>query len=254
MSAVVEIVRGSIGRGAAPCLRGVELVVRAGERVALVGKNGAGKTSLARAIAGLDRLLAGRVRWRGGALPSGPARPRTVGVLLQGEAGSPLAVRELVALGLGLEGPPPASAWRAVDATLARHDLAALADRPGLTLSGGEVQRAALARALVASPQLVVLDEPTNHLDPRRRAEVMAWLEALPAEAAVVVATHDLELAARAGRVVLVGDGEILFDGPATEALRPERLGAALGVAIRRVDDPAGGPPLLRVELPRGAA
>ena len=245
---MVQAIGVSVGRGPAPCLRGIDLAVRAGERVALVGGNGAGKTSLARVLAGLDRPRAGTVTWRGGALPRGAARPRTVGVLLQGEAPPALAVRELVALGLGLDDPPTVSAWRTVDVALARHELTALAARSCASLSGGEAQRAALARALVAGPGLVVLDEPTNHLDPRRRAEVMAWLDGL-GDTAAIVATHDLELAARATRVVLLGDGAVAFDGPPTEALRPDHLGPALGVAVRRVDDPAGGPPLLRVEL-----
>jgi iron complex transport system ATP-binding protein len=250
---IVEAQGVAVGRGAAPCLRGIDVAVRAGERIALVGGNGAGKTSLARVLAGLDRPRAGSVRWKGGALLRGPARPRTVGVLLQGEAPAPFAVRELVALGLGLDGPPSISGWRAVDAALARHELTPLAQRPCASLSGGEAQRAALARALVAGPELVILDEPTNHLDPRRRAEVMAWLDGLGATAAIV-ATHDLELAARASRVILLGDGGVAFDGPASDALEPARLGRALGVAIRRVDDPTGGPPLLRVEVPTRAA
>ena len=253
MIPVVEAAGVAVGRGPRLCLTGVDLAISAGERVALVGGNGAGKTSLARVLAGLDRPRAGTMRWLGGALPRGAARPRTVGVLLQGEEASALTVRELVALGLGLDTPPTATGWRSVDDQLARHDLTWAAARPVTSLSGGEAQRAALARALVAGPRLVILDEPTNHLDPRRRAEMMAWLDDLPPAVAVVVASHDLELAARCDRVVLLGDGRVLVDGPVGEALTPARLGAALGVSVRRLDDPAGGPPLLRVELPRGS-
>jgi len=248
MSALFEARGVAVGRGPAPCLTGVDLDVRPGERIALLGANGAGKTSLARVVAGLDRPRAGRVRWLGDALPRGPARPRTVGVVLQGEIAAALPVRDLVALGLGLDEAPTAAAWRAVDATLADLELTALAARPCSTLSGGEAQRAAMARARVAGPRLLVLDEPTNHLDPRRRADVMAWLDRLDDAIAAVIATHDLELAARCTRAVLIADGRILFDGAAAEALVPDRLAAALGVAVRRLDDPSGGPPLFRVD------
>jgi iron complex transport system ATP-binding protein len=243
----------AVGRAGTPVLADVALAITAGERIALVGANGSGKTTLLRALAGLDRPLAGTIRWAGAALPTGAGRVQTVGVLFQGEAGSRFTVRELVALGLGLDGPASAAAQRRVDDAIAWAQLAALADRSCATLSGGELQRALLARAVVAGPRAVVLDEPTNHLDPAGRAMVHALLDRLHGSVAVVVATHDLELAATCDRIALLHGGRLAALGTPGEVLTPLQLAAALGVQIRRLDDPDGGPPLFRVIAPRTA-
>ena len=236
MTALVSARAVAVGRGPAPCLTGVDLDVAPGERVALVGGNGAGKTSLLRVLAGLDPARAGVVRWRGGALPRGAARPRAIGVVLQAEIAGPLTVAEVLALAGGA-------------APVDDPELAPLARRPCATLSGGELQRVALARARAADPSLYLLDEPTNHLDPRCRAALLAWLDALPARTAVVVATHDLDLAARLGRVVVLGDGAVLADGAARDVMTSAVLGRALGATVRRLDV-AGEPPWFRVGGP----
>jgi iron complex transport system ATP-binding protein len=235
----------SVGRGGAPVLSGVDLDVAAGQTVALVGKNGAGKTTLLRALAGLERPLAGEVRWQGAGLPAGPARVRSVGVLFQDEAPAPFSVRELVTLGLGLDGPPAPAQLAMVEAALRRVALGELAARPCRRLSGGEWQRARIARAIVAHPLVLLLDEPTSHLDPGRRAELLELVRAL-SELAVVVATHDLDWAANCDRVMLLAGGTVTVGTPA-EVLTPERLATALGVRVRRLDDPAGGPPFFRM-------
>ncbi|MCI0340329.1 MAG: ABC transporter ATP-binding protein [Planctomycetales bacterium] len=244
---VIEAGSLAVGRGGRAVLEGVDLAVMAGERLGIVGRNGSGKTTLLRVLAGLDRPLAGEVRWGGGRLPRGPSRPSTLGVLFQGEVPSHFTVRELVTLGLGLDGPPTAADERLVDAAIARFGLAHLVGRACATLSGGEQQRAALARALVASPGALLLDEPTTHLDPVHRAALLGELDRLRGSVAVVLATHDLECAATCDRVALLGAGRIAALGPPTEALVPDVLAGALGVRVRRIHDPAGGPPLLRV-------
>jgi iron complex transport system ATP-binding protein len=244
----VEALGLSVGRGGSAVLGEVALAIAPGERLALVGPNGSGKTTLLRALAGLDRPLAGELRWDGGALPSGAARVRKLGVLFQGEAAAPFPVRQLVALGLGLDGPPSATQVQLVAAALERAGVAALSDRPCAQLSGGEWQRAALARALVADPRLLLLDEPTSHLDPARRAALLALLEGLRGRVAVVLATHDLDCAAACDRVALLAGGRVAALGPPAAVLTPERLSACFGVRVRRLEDPQGGPPFLRVE------
>jgi iron complex transport system ATP-binding protein len=177
-------------------------------------------------------------------------------VLFQGEVTSRFTVRELVTLGLGLDGPPSRAAQREVDRALALAELTRLADRPCHALSGGEAQRALLARALVAAPRLVLLDEPTNHLDPAGRAMVEALIDRLcgrscgPPSTAAVIATHELDLAATCDRVALLHAGRIAALGAPDAVLTPARLAAALGVSVRRLDDPQGGPPLFRVVAP----
>ncbi|HUQ06282.1 MAG TPA: ABC transporter ATP-binding protein [Kofleriaceae bacterium] len=244
----VVAVRGlAVGRGVAPVLRDIELVVARGERVALVGGNGSGKTTLLRALAGIDPPRAGNITWSGAPLPRGTARVGTVGVLFQGEPASALDVRTMITLGLALDGPPGDEARHRVDDVIATAGLERFASRACATLSGGEAQRALLARALVARPGLLLLDEPTNHLDPARQAALLETLDRLRGQCAVVLATHDLGLAATCDRVVLLAHGRIDAVGVPANVLTPSRLAAALGVVVRRVDDPHGGPPFLRV-------
>jgi energy-coupling factor transporter ATP-binding protein EcfA2 len=185
-------------------LRGVLLRVHAGETVALMGRNGAGKTTLLRAVAGLVEPVRGRVQTERGCalLPQAPGD---------------LFVRERVAEELpGQEG---LAALRAVDLDWAL-------DTDPRDLSGGERQRLALAivmagRAGDGLPGAVCLDEPTRGMDPARKRELGEWiLELAQGGAGVLVATHDVEFAARfARRVVLLGDGGVLADGPADEVL-----------------------------------
>jgi iron complex transport system ATP-binding protein len=234
----------AVGRAGRILLSGLDLTVTPGQTVALVGRNGAGKTTLLRALAGLDRPLAGTIRWRGGELPSGPARVRTLGVLFQEESPAPFTVGELVTLGLGLDLAPSLAQRLLVDQALRRVALDGLAARPCRQLSGGEWQRARIARAIVARPPLLLLDEPTAHLDPGRRGELLELLRSLD-DLAVVVATHDLDWAAGCDRVLLLDGASALLGGPG-EILTPERLATALGVRVRRLDDPAGGPPFFR--------
>ena len=185
-------------------LKGVDLRVRRGERVALMGRNGAGKSTLLRAAAGLHEPVAGKLSVDSIALltqnPSDYLVRERVGDELPGEAG--LAALRVV----GLE--------HAVDAD-------------PRDLSGGERQRLALAIALAGRmegedlPGVVALDEPTRGMDRARKDELVALIGALAERGAgVVVATHDVEFASQfAERVVLLGDGVTIADGPVAEVL-----------------------------------
>jgi iron complex transport system ATP-binding protein len=227
-------------------LSDVDLAVGPGERIALLGANGSGKTTLLRVLAGLAPPVRGQVSWRGRGLPKGGARCRVVGYVLQAEPPVPFTVRQLVALGLGTDGPPSAPQAARVARVLADEGLTALADRACTALSGGEWQRAVIARALVAEPALLLLDEPTSHLDPARRAVFHERLLRVR-EQAVVLATHDLELAALCDRVMILGDGRAMALGAAADVLTAEALEPSLGVRVRRLDDPEGGPSLFRI-------
>ena len=141
-----------------------------------------------------------------------------------------LTIQELVALG----GPHVAEALAAVelDGRRSMH-----------TLSGGERQRAQLARCLATRPRLLLLDEPTNHLDLASRARLTRLLLGR----AALVATHDLDLAARAHRVILLRDGVVVASGVPHAVLTPSTLADTLGVALARVDDPVDGTPMFRL-------
>jgi iron complex transport system ATP-binding protein len=227
-------------------LSGIDLAVRPGERLGLLGSNGSGKTTLLRVLAGLAAPLEGEVRWLGVALPKGAARCRVLGYVLQAEPPVHFTVRQLVALGLGTDGPPSAPQRERASRALADEGLTELADRRCSTLSGGEWQRAVIARALVAEPRLLLLDEPTSHLDPARRAALHERLARFR-DQAIVLATHDLELAALCDKVMIFGRGRAMAAGAPSEVLTEAVLAPSLGVHVRRVDDPQGGPPLFRI-------
>jgi iron complex transport system ATP-binding protein len=248
MGVVVKATALSVGHGRSSVLDDLTFAFTRGERIALVGGNGSGKTTLLRALAGLDRPRAGHLSWLGKPLPSRAARLSVVGMLFQHAPVGPFSVREVVSLGLGLDHRPNPEQRARVNAVLERFALVPLADRPLATLSGGEAQRALLARTLVPSPALLLLDEPTNHLDPVNRAQLLALLDDLRADTTVVIATHDLDCAATADRVVLLADKRILALGPTTDVLTPSLLKRALNVAVRQLPDPTGGRPFLRVE------
>jgi energy-coupling factor transport system ATP-binding protein len=185
-------------------LRGLDLAIEPGERVALMGRNGAGKSTLLRTIAGLAQPVRGSVE-----------TPRDRALLPQSAAD--LLVRERVADEL-----PGEAGRRALDAV----GLAWAAESDPRDLSGGERERLALAivmagRGEAELPGLICLDEPTRGMDGARKLELCGWLAELTERgSAALVATHDVEFAARlASRVVLLGDGELIADGPADEIL-----------------------------------
>ncbi len=192
------------GEGPRDVLRGIDLVVAPGERVALMGRNGAGKSTLLRAAAGLPDPAAGRVA------------AERMALLTQNP--SDYLVRERV--GDELPGATGLAALRAVGM---EHAI----DADPRDLSGGERQRLALAIALAGRldgdgvPGLVALDEPTRGMDRGRKDDLVALVDGLAAQgAAVLIATHDVEFAAEfADRVVLLGDGVVIADGPSAEIL-----------------------------------
>jgi lipoprotein-releasing system ATP-binding protein len=203
-------------------LDGVDLAVAEGEAVALVGPSGSGKSTLLHLAGGLDVPDAGRVRLDGrdiGALSRrdrARLRRRDVGFVFQFFHLLPgLSVAENVELPLLLDGAGRAGRGRRA-ASRARQLLeqVGIAHRAGHLpgeLSGGEMQRAAIARALVAEPRLVLADEPTGNLDSATGRAVLDLLLSLVAgdDTALLMVTHDEAAAARAGRVLHLLDGHL---------------------------------------------
>jgi energy-coupling factor transport system ATP-binding protein len=192
------------GESSRDVIRGIDLSIASGERVALMGRNGAGKSTLLRSAAGLVEPATGRVA------------AERMALLTQNP--SDFLVRERV--GDELPGPVGLAALRAVGM---EHAI----DADPRDLSGGERQRLALAIALAGRldgdgvPGLVALDEPTRGMDRDRKDDLQVLVEGLAAQgAAVLIATHDVEFAAEfAQRVVLLGDGVVIADGPSAEIL-----------------------------------
>jgi putative ABC transport system ATP-binding protein len=231
----------SFGPGA-PLLQEVSLDVAAGEWVAIVGESGCGKSTLLNIVAGLDRPDAGEVRLDGRMVDYADDeslalwRRRHLGFVFQAFHLLPyLTVGENVALPLALLGSGARERAARAAQLLASVGLAGFeARRPG-TLSGGETQRAAIARALAHSPRLVLADEPTGNLDEAAAATVLDCLATAVrrAGAAALMVTHSPLAAARADRVLALSHGRL---APAT----PSR-GRRPGDASPPVEGPGSG-------------
>jgi len=208
----------------------VTLHVPRGQFLAVVGRSGSGKSTLLNLAAGIDTPTAGEV-WIAGRAVSGldddaltRLRRDHVGVVYQFfNLLSTLTVRENVALPALLGGAAGRDVMPLADALLDEVGLGARRDAKPHTLSGGEMQRTAIARALVHAPALVLADEPTGNLDSRAAAQVVALLRALAARrgATVVMVTHAADAAAEADRVVELSDGRIVADTPAARGAAP---------------------------------
>jgi len=219
-----------MGGGALPVLESVSLNMNAGETVAIIGASGAGKSTLLHVIGGLDRPSRGKVCFRGRDLYALSARQRTalrarsIGFIFQFYHLLPeLDVLENVMLpgmnsSLGLLGLSSGSRTRARSslraAALGLLDQVGLSARSGHLpgeLSGGEQQRAAVARALINEPEMLLADEPTGNLDSKTGAQVLGVLFSLVRDRrrTLLMVTHNAEVAARCDRILKLQDGRL---------------------------------------------
>ncbi len=231
-----------------PALSDVTLTVAPGEVVALVGSVGAGGSTLLLVVAGLaPRVVGGR-------LTGDVKRDTEVAIVLPTPwtqvSGMAFTVWDEVAFGPANLGWPRERIAAAVDRSLARLDIAALAPRDPATLSGGELQRAILAGALAMEPRLLLLDEPTAELDPAGARACWRLVRALAREdgTSVVVATSDLDAVPElADRVVWMDRGRLRRAGSPAEVLADEALwregpgGPAVARAWRAAGCPESG-------------
>jgi iron complex transport system ATP-binding protein len=218
-----------------PRLQPTGLAVQAGERIAVIGPNGSGKTSLLRLLAGVE--IAGRpapasaktkVRIAGEQLDLlPPARRRRLLSFLPAsrDVAWSIPVRDIIALGLDRADP------ERVRALLEALDLQAYADRPIDQLSTGERARALLARALAPQPRLLLLDEPLSNLDPAWVLRIADLLDEVAQKgAALLVSLHDLSLVGRFDRVLLLEEGRVRFDGSPAALTASDLFGDVFGI------------------------
>jgi tungstate transport system ATP-binding protein len=210
-AALLSLHDASVRFGEVLALRGVMLHLQRGERLALVGANGSGKTTLLRLLHGLVRCE-GRRELHAFSVGRSPV----VAMLFQRPFLLSLSARANVLLGLWLRGVPRAERAARCERALQRVGLAAPAGRSANTLSVGQQQRLALARAWALQPDLLLLDEPTSSLDPGAKREVEALIEEIAADGVtVVLSTHNLGQAKRlATRVAYLEAGRLVVDRP----------------------------------------
>lgn len=222
-----------VNRGGRAIVQNATLRAQRGELVAVIGANGAGKSTLLASLAGLLAPDGGTVQIDGRAISAFTrvelARHRAY-LPQNPRCEWPISVERLIALGLTPTLPvfgdlPPAFAARITE-MLAQWDLLPQREQAATTLSGGELARAMLARALVGDPDILIADEPISGLDPRHALDTLKRLRDLArAGKLVIIAIHDLTLAARyATRLVVMDRGRIVSDGPPGEILTPALL------------------------------
>lgn len=219
---------------------------------ALIGPNGSGKSTLLRIAAGLIRprgasvLVGGR---RIDRLPSRELAALIAWVPQRAETLFAMSVREMARVGAYRVERPlrplPAAESEKIDSALSLVGLEDLADRDVETLSGGEWQRAMIARAVAQDTPVLLLDEPIASLDLRYQEEIYLLLERLATQGRLIlVADHHLEVAAaHASRLLLLREGRIVGDGGPEEILTPERIAEAFGVRVHVFRDPVTGAP-----------
>ena len=216
----------TIERGARVILEGVTFSAGRGELLALIGVSGTGKTSLLRAISGLDPIKAGEIRVgdahiRAGRLPRLPELHRSVSMVFQFHHlfAHMTALQNVWLAPVHVLRTPRMAAERRARGLLEMLGVAARAEAMPHELSGGEAQRVAIARALAVEPGVLLMDEPTASLDHARRSDLAATLLQVAAQGCtVVVATHDTEfVGACAHRVMMLNEGRITREGKPAE-------------------------------------
>ncbi len=238
-------------------LRGISCDIAPGEFVGIVGPNGAGKTTLIRMISGMLTPDSGHARVDGHDIAHMHPRERALRIALVPQDERvvfPWSVTSMVLLGrhphrggLGFE---KAEDFEAAEDAMTLMRISHLASRSVLDLSGGELHRVLIARALAQQTPVLLLDEPNAHLDIRHQVELFDLLARLHGEEGrtVVIITHDLNLAAtHCDRILLIDEGRLAASGSPGDVLREELISRHFGVGVEVRTDQESGRPVLRV-------
>lgn len=249
----LELCDASVDVGNVRLVHDVQLSLQSGELVAVVGENGAGKSTLLRAIAGYVPFATGDCRINEAPLSSLSARARARAIAWLPQSvpiAWPIRVYDAVALGRFPHGAAP---WRmaeadriAIENAMIDCDLNGLSDRSTSTLSGGELARVHIARALASTAPLLLADEPVASLDPRHQLAVMQIFRRMADKGgASLVVLHDLGLAARfADRIVGMKGGRVLIDSQPETVVTPHWIRQLFDVDASVSSEPGWPQPL----------
>ncbi len=257
---MIELRDVTIAYGARKILESLSFNTGTGEFLGIIGQNGSGKTTLLKAISRVIRPSSGTIMLDGREVREFRADElsRTVGVVPQStDVKFDFSVSDIVMMGrfphTGRFGQLTPSDYaicrKAMETTATLH----LAERSVKTLSGGELQRVVIARALAQQPRLLLLDEPTSHLDIGHQLEILHTLSRMSREIAVIGVFHDLHHAVSfCDRLVLLHDHRVLAMGPPDAVITPVTVRTAFGIDVVISRDPVSGKPVFSpVEKPR---
>ncbi len=227
---------------------GVDLALTAGDFAMLLGPNGCGKSTLLKLLAGLLLPQTGQVLTGSRLVSRLPHRERARMIAVVSQSQAPaldFTVRDMVMMGrharLSRMSPPTQEDHRLVNEAIRLLDLVELSQRPCNRLSGGERQRVAIAAAVAQQAQVMLLDEPTSALDPAHAISVMTLLRELPKRPAILMVCHDIQLAARyAKRIVLMKQGSVYADGNPEEVMTPANIERVYGCNAQILRDDHG--------------
>ncbi len=231
-------------------LSNVSFSVASGEFFVIIGPNGAGKTSLLKVLGGLQKAQHGFVTVKDKNILQ--YRRRSLSQIIamvpqQIEVGFPFSVAETVIMGrtphLGLLGMEGKNDFHIAEEAMRFTDVAYLAERKLFQLSGGELQRVIIARAICQQPEIILLDEPTTALDPAHQLKIMDLMEKFRREhgTTIIMVSHDLNLASMYGdRLLLLKEGRVVKTGEPKSVLNKELLEASYGCRMQVDESPLG--------------
>jgi len=232
-------------------LSSVSLEVSAGEFFVIIGPNGAGKTSLLKVLSGLQKAQKGTVTIKDKNILNYRRRnlSQIMAIVPQHiEVGFPFTVADTVIMGrsphLGILGMEGENDFHIAEEAMKFTDVSHLTDRKLFQLSGGELQRVIIARAICQQPEIILLDEPTTALDPAHQLKIMDLMEKFRREhgTTIIMVSHDLNLASMYGdRVLLLKSGRVVKTGDPKSVLNKELLEDSYGCRIQVDESPLGG-------------
>lgn len=251
MSHILDISNISLSFRDKLILSNVSLEVSAGEFFVIIGPNGAGKTSLLKVLAGLQKTQKGTVTIKDKNILNYRRRnlSQIMAIVPQHiEVGFPFTVADTVIMGrsphLGILGMEGENDFHIAEEAMKFTDVSHLTDRKLFQLSGGELQRVIIARAICQQPEIILLDEPTTALDPAHQLKIMDLMEKFRREhgTTIIMVSHDLNLASMYGdRVLLLKSGRVVKTGDPKSVLNKELLEDSYGCRIQIDESPLGG-------------